>query len=78
VEKPKEDRVDSTASETAVHATNLNGDINSLSIEDTAQPNGKEWRGGDSVPSAKPDTHKIFASVSVADKIRAWEQNATS
>jgi hypothetical protein len=77
MEKPEEEQVDTDPAGVDPNSVDLSGGISSLSMEDRSKPIDKERSGGSTVAGAEADSHQVFASVSVADKIRAWERNAT-
>jgi hypothetical protein len=63
-------RGDSVIAATATDSTSLNDSIRGLSIE------ADKRNGGNIASDKEADSSHVFASVSVADKIRAWEKNA--
>jgi len=75
VEKSRKEQADTFATGGDHNSAKLSGGMRSLSMEGNPKSSGKERSGGNTVAGADADSQKVFASVSVADKIRAWEQN---
>lgn len=65
-----------TSAQSDADFMSLNGAVNALAIKDEPLKSFAQEHGRTAETGTETNTSPVFASVSVADKIRAWEKNA--